>query len=50
MKRDKHSEIVLPEDELKAELQRRTRRGFLIGGVAALAGVGGYEWLTRAGR
>jgi DMSO/TMAO reductase YedYZ molybdopterin-dependent catalytic subunit len=27
-----------------------TRRGFLTGGMAALAGIGGYEWLTRTGK
>ena len=50
MRNDKrHQEIVLPPDELKRELGRRTRRGFLIGAVAALGGFGAYEWLTKAG-
>ncbi|MDQ2711633.1 MAG: molybdopterin-dependent oxidoreductase [Acidobacteriota bacterium] len=50
MKKDNHHpEIVLPEDELKAELRRRSRRGFLIRGLAAAGGVGFYEWLTKAG-
>ena len=43
-------EIVLPADELKAELRRRSRRDFLIGGIAAVAPFGGYEWLTKAGQ
>ncbi|MCU1291533.1 MAG: molybdopterin-binding oxidoreductase [Bryobacterales bacterium] len=38
-------EIVLSPDEAKAELRKRTRRGFLIGGVAAIASVGAYEWM-----
>jgi DMSO/TMAO reductase YedYZ molybdopterin-dependent catalytic subunit len=38
-------EIVLPDDEARQFLTKRTRRAFLVGGVAAVAGVGGYEWL-----
>ena len=50
MKRgNRHPEIVLPGDELQAELRRRSRRGFLVGGLAALGGVGAYKWLTGAG-
>lgn len=45
---NRHPEIVLPAEELKKELRRRSRRGFLVGGVAAVAGVGGYQWLTGA--
>jgi DMSO/TMAO reductase YedYZ molybdopterin-dependent catalytic subunit len=41
-------EIVLPEPQLKRELRRRTRRDFLIGGVAAAGAIGGYEWLKHA--
>ncbi len=37
-------------NELKQELRKRTRRAFLTGGVAAAAGVGAYEWLTRTGQ
>lgn len=36
--------------ELQQELRKRTRRGFLTGGVATALGVGAYEWLTRAGQ
>jgi DMSO/TMAO reductase YedYZ molybdopterin-dependent catalytic subunit len=43
-------EIVLPDDELKRELRRRTRRDFLIGGVAAVGAIGGYEWLRSRKR
>lgn len=48
MTKKQHAEIVLPEQDLKRELRRRTRRDFLIGGVAALAGIGGYEWLRHS--
>lgn len=40
-----HREIVLSEDDAKRELRRRTRRGFLIGGVAAVTGISAYEWM-----
>src|SRR5438874_8892512 len=29
-----------------AELRRRTRRDFIVAGVAAAAGLGGWKWLT----
>ncbi len=45
---ERHPEIVLPEDGVNRELSRRTRRDFLIGGLAAAAAIGGYEWVTRA--
>jgi DMSO/TMAO reductase YedYZ molybdopterin-dependent catalytic subunit len=45
---DRHREIVPPEGELQRELGKKTRRGFLIGGVAALAGYGGYEWVRKS--
>jgi hypothetical protein len=38
-------EIVLSDHETKRQLRRRTRRDFLIGGVAALGAIGGYEWM-----
>lgn len=41
----KNREIVLPEGELKRELRQRTRRDFLIGGIAAVGAIGGYEWM-----
>ncbi len=43
-----HPEIALPEPELKRELKRRTRRDFLIAGVASAAGIGAYEWIRSA--
>ena len=42
---DRQREIVLPEGSAQAELRRRSRRGFLIGGVAAAIGTGGYLWM-----
>lgn len=41
-------EIVLPDQDAKRELKRLTRRGFLVAGVAAIGGVGAYEWVTKA--
>jgi len=38
-------EIVLDEKAAPQEVRRRTRRDFLIGGVAAALGIGGYSWL-----
>ncbi len=49
-KANRHAEIVLPPEELRRELQRRSRRGFLVGGLGAVAGVGAYEWLTKTGQ
>ena len=43
-------EIVLSEDETKRALRRRTRRDFLIGGMAALGAIGGYEWIRSRKR
>lgn len=45
---DRHPEIVLPEQDIKRELRRKTRRDFLIAGLATVAGVGGYEWIRSA--
>ena len=36
---------VADEEELRRELRRRTRRGFLSLGAAALAGAGLWKWL-----
>lgn len=40
---NRHPEIVLPEEELKRDLKRKTRRGFLLGGLAAVGTVGAYK-------
>ncbi len=45
---NRQREIVLPEADLKSDLRRRTRRDFLIGGVAAIAAIGGYEWIMQS--
>jgi DMSO/TMAO reductase YedYZ molybdopterin-dependent catalytic subunit len=49
-KSNEHRQLVLEPRELERELGKRTRRGFLVGGIAAALGVGGYEWLTRTGQ
>jgi hypothetical protein len=36
------------DEEVRRVLRSRTRRGFLVGGLAALAGVGAYEAIYRA--
>ncbi|MGH9838569.1 MAG: molybdopterin-dependent oxidoreductase [Blastocatellia bacterium] len=37
-------------EEIERSIRRRSRRGFLVSGVAALAGFGGWRWLaTRRG-
>jgi DMSO/TMAO reductase YedYZ molybdopterin-dependent catalytic subunit len=41
--------ITLPEREAQEKLKQLTRRGFLLGGIAAVAGIGGYELLTKTG-
>ncbi|MGA8030426.1 MAG: molybdopterin-dependent oxidoreductase [Bryobacteraceae bacterium] len=46
---ERRREIALPEQELQRELSRRTRRGFLIGAVAAAGAIGGYEWMRSRG-
>ena len=46
---DPRRDRVLPEAEVARELRRRTRRDFLIAGVAGAAGIGAYEWVRKAG-
>jgi hypothetical protein len=43
-------EIVLSDDESKRRLRQKTRRDFLIGGVAALGAIGGYKWMRSTKR
>jgi DMSO/TMAO reductase YedYZ molybdopterin-dependent catalytic subunit len=45
-KRNDGRELVLTPEEARRFLAKRTRRAFLVGGVAAAAGIGGYEWLS----
>jgi DMSO/TMAO reductase YedYZ molybdopterin-dependent catalytic subunit len=40
--------VVLSDKEAQRELRRRTRRDFLVGGVAGAAAIAGYEWLKNA--
>jgi len=47
---DHRREIQLPEEQAQRELRRKTRRDFLIAGVAAAGAIGGYEWITTARR
>ena len=37
----------LSDTEAKSEMYKRSRRGFLVGGAAAFAGVFGYSWLRK---
>jgi DMSO/TMAO reductase YedYZ molybdopterin-dependent catalytic subunit len=41
----RHREVVLPDAEARRLLRRKTRRDFLIGGLAAVGAIGGYEWM-----
>lgn len=47
---ERRREIILPDDAARRELRRRTRRDFLIAGIAAAGGVGAFEWMTRSKR
>src|SRR4051794_16009865 len=50
MKKNEHRypKLSLPGDEARRFVQAKTRRSFLVGGLAAAAAVGGYEWVTRS--
>jgi len=45
---DRHVTERLTDEEAKTKLARKTRRGLLVGGAAAVGVIGFYEWLTRA--
>jgi DMSO/TMAO reductase YedYZ molybdopterin-dependent catalytic subunit len=45
---ERRREIVLPAEDAQRELRRRTRRDFLVAGIAAVGGIGAYEWITHA--
>jgi len=47
---DRNRVLTLSEKDAQQKLKHLTRRGFLAGGVAAAAGIGGYEWLTKSGQ
>ena len=40
------AEIARFNKEVKRRMRQKTRRSFLVGGMAALAGAGGWYWLT----
>ena len=46
MNKDRQREMQLPEEEARQLFKRRTRRSFLTAGIAAVAAIGGYEWMT----
>ncbi len=46
---NRHPEIVLPEPELQRDLHKKSRRGFIIGGLAAVGATGAYEAMRHAG-
>ncbi len=41
-------DIVVSDPEAQRLLKRRSRRDFLVGGLATAAAIGGYEWLKHA--
>jgi len=43
-----HRELSLSGEEARATMRQKTRRSFLVGGVAALGAAGAYEWITHA--
>jgi DMSO/TMAO reductase YedYZ molybdopterin-dependent catalytic subunit len=43
-----HRELSVSDEEAKRVLREKTRRGFLVGGLAAVGAVAGYEWITNA--
>ncbi len=44
----RHPERTVSEDEARAIMRRKSRRSFLVGGIAALGAAGAYEWITHA--
>jgi DMSO/TMAO reductase YedYZ molybdopterin-dependent catalytic subunit len=45
---DRHPEIVRPEADLERELRKKSRRGFLLGGLAAVGAFGAYKTVRLA--
>jgi DMSO/TMAO reductase YedYZ molybdopterin-dependent catalytic subunit len=45
-----HPEIALPEADLRRELQKKSRRGFLLAGLAAAGGIGAYKAVRLSGK
>src|SRR5271155_4133107 len=46
---DSTADLKRPDDDLECRLRRLSRRGFTLGGVAALAGLSGWRWLVTRG-
>src|SRR6266852_5721469 len=46
--RDPKLASARPSTAAELEMRRLTRRSFLVGGAAALVGLGAWRWLTRA--
>ena len=46
--RDPKLASARPSTAAELEMRRLTRRSSLVGGAAALAGLGAWRWLTRA--
>jgi DMSO/TMAO reductase YedYZ molybdopterin-dependent catalytic subunit len=44
----RHPELPLTDEEARHVIRDKTRRGFLVGGLAAAGAVGAYEWITHA--
>src|SRR2546423_12825662 len=42
--------VAANDAAVDAEVRRRTRRDFIVAGVAAAAGLGGWKWLTSRAR
>src|SRR5437763_11402211 len=43
-----HRELSVSDEEAQRIVQAKSRRSFLVGGLAAAGMIGAYEWITRA--
>src|SRR3954470_7030444 len=43
-----HPELSLPDEEARLFIRKKSRRSFLVGGLAAAGAIGAYEWITHA--
>ncbi len=50
MNERQHPELQISPEDAQRTLARKTRRGFLVGGIAAVAGIAGYKWVTGTDR
>ena len=46
LKEHRYLSETLSQEEAKRQMFARSRRGFLVGGVAALAGIFGWRWMS----